>query len=125
VGNPAASTGILCNALWDTGAMHCCISDRAVLALGLQMEDTGAIRSATGLAQVGVYRVNLKLSNDILLPDIQIVTFSAPEDFDVVIGMDVITRGDLAITNAGGKTVFSFRIPPDARHIDFSAGRRG
>ncbi len=27
--------------------------------------------------------------------------------------------GDLAITNAGGKTVMSFRIPSDAFHIDY------
>ena len=30
---------------------------------------------------------------------------------DVLIGMDIITRGDFAITNVGGKTTFSFRIP--------------
>ena len=32
--------------------------------------------------------------------------------------MDIITRGDFAVTNRGGKTTFSFRIPSQA-DIDF------
>ena len=31
--------------------------------------------------------------------------------FDVLIGMDIITLGDFSITNVGGKTIFSFRVP--------------
>jgi len=30
---------------------------------------------------------------------------------DVLIGMDVITQGDFAITNKDGMTTFSFRTP--------------
>jgi len=41
------------------------------------------------------------------------------DEYDVVIGMDVICNGDLAITNKYGKTTFSFRIPSEAE-IDFS-----
>ena len=33
--------------------------------------------------------------------------------------MDIITLGDLAITNAGQQTVVSFRVPSDTRHIDY------
>ena len=33
--------------------------------------------------------------------------------------MDIITRGDLAITNAGGRTVCSFRMPPGLDHVDY------
>jgi len=39
---------------------------------------------------------------------------------DVLIGMDVITTGDLAITNHNGKTTFSFRVTP-REEIDFVA----
>ena len=41
------------------------------------------------------------------------------DEYDVVIGMDVICNGDLAITNQDDKTTFSFRIPSVAE-IDFS-----
>ena len=40
------------------------------------------------------------------------------EDNDIIIGMDTITRGDLAITNKNGETWFSFRIPSQ-EHIEF------
>jgi hypothetical protein len=39
--------------------------------------------------------------------------------YDVVIGMDVIGKGDLAMTNLNDRTTFSFRIP-SAEVIDFS-----
>lgn len=41
------------------------------------------------------------------------------DEYDVVIGMDVICHGDLAITNKDDKTTFSFRIPSETE-IDFS-----
>ena len=41
------------------------------------------------------------------------------EDNDIIIGMDTITRGDLAITNKDGETWFSFRIIPSQEHIEF------
>ena len=30
---------------------------------------------------------------------------------DILIGMSIISQGDFAITNQGGKTTFSFRMP--------------
>ena len=32
-------------------------------------------------------------------------------DFDVIVGMGIITRGDFSITNVNGLTHMSFRIP--------------
>jgi len=37
---------------------------------------------------------------------------------DVLIGMDIINRGDFAVTNKNGKTVFSYRFP-STEQIDF------
>jgi hypothetical protein len=34
--------------------------------------------------------------------------------------MDIITQGDFAITNFGGRTMFSFRLP-SLESIDFEA----
>ncbi len=36
----------------------------------------------------------------------------------MLIGMDIISRGDFAVTNKDGKTTFSFRLPSVAK-IDF------
>ena len=38
--------------------------------------------------------------------------------------MDIICAGDFSITNANGKTVVSYRIPPDAFHIDYVATQK-
>ena len=35
------------------------------------------------------------------------------EDYDVIVGMDVITFGDLLVTNADDKTIFQFRTPSE------------
>lgn len=40
------------------------------------------------------------------------------EDYDLIVGMDVIQNGDLAVTNANETTTFSFRIP-SRKEIDF------
>ena len=41
------------------------------------------------------------------------------DEYDVVIGMDDICKGDLAVTNKDGRTTFSFRIPSE-EEINFS-----
>ena len=40
------------------------------------------------------------------------------EDYDLIVGMDVIQNGDLAVTNFNDITTFSFRIP-SKKVIDF------
>ena len=40
------------------------------------------------------------------------------EDAECLIGMDILTQGDLAVTNFNEKTCVSFRIP-SAQCIDF------
>lgn len=36
---------------------------------------------------------------------------AALKDCDMLIGMDIISQGDFALTNRDGRTVFSFQIP--------------
>jgi hypothetical protein len=39
---------------------------------------------------------------------------------EVLIGMDIISMGDFNISNANGKTLFSFVIPPYKNKISYS-----
>ena len=41
-----------------------------------------------------------------------------PPRSDVLIGMDLISQGDFSVTNKGGSTVFSFRVPSQV-HTDY------
>ena len=42
------------------------------------------------------------------------------QGIDVLIGMDIINRGDFAVSNRNGATSFSFRIP-SVEDFDFAA----
>lgn len=58
---------------------------------------------------------NLYYINIVIPNGIEIINIAASEgklhDFDMLIGMDVIALGDLALTHKNNQTVFSFQIP--------------
>ena len=75
------------------------------------------VHTAGGVRTCNVYIVDLMLPNDVFIPNVQ-VTEADMTTNDVLIGMDIITLGDFALTNFGGKTRFTFSIP-STRVIDF------
>ena len=108
--------------LWDTGATHSAISNRLASEMRLPSEDFARVSTASGILRVPVYLIRLNLPNHFEFEEVEAVEFSwsDEDDCDLIIGMDIMAQGDLAITNFEGKTVFSFRIP--SRHrVDFEA----
>lgn len=105
-------------ALWDTGASGTVISKNVVDKLNLKPIGKAKCFHANGESIVNVYAVNVFLPNQVGFQFIQ-VTEGILAGFDVLIGMDIITLGDFSITNAGGKTMFSFRVP-SIKHIDYT-----
>jgi hypothetical protein len=111
-------------ATWDTGATNTVITSKVVTELGLKPSGKVKVR---GVGPAGTllehdsdtYLVNILLPNNVAVMGVR-VSENAVEGCDVLIGMDVITEGDLAITNHNGKTTFSFRMPP-CDEIDFVA----
>ena len=69
---------------------------------------------------VPVYLVNVVLTNRVQFTGVEVAESKLPNGIDVVIGMDIITRGDFAVTNQSGSTTFSFGIPSQT-DIDFVA----
>jgi hypothetical protein len=65
--------------------------------------------------------VDILLPNMVSVRDVYVTEFIDDGDFDVIIGMDIITCGDFAISNYGRKTVVSFRVPAQNPPIDFRA----
>ena len=105
-------------ALWDTGASASSISERVVEELELIPVSIADNYTAAGIVQVKMYYINMLLPNGILLPEM-FVSCCQLEDIDVLIGMDVICKGDFALTNSDGKTTFSFQVP-SSKKIDFN-----
>lgn len=72
-----------------------------------------------------VYLVAIFLPNKVAFTSVRVTEAPLPTGTDVLIGMDMISQGDFAVTNFGGKTVFSFRIP-SMQTIDYvQAGNKG
>ncbi len=107
-------------ALWDTGATGTVISSNIVKELGLIT--TGKITSngVNGPASVNTYIIDVILPNKVCIESVTVSESAhfGGHGFDVLIGMDIISLGDFAITNEKGITVFSYQIP-SSNEIDF------
>ena len=106
-------------AVWDTGSTGCMVSRRVVDSCKLQETASGPISHVTGTTErIPRYVIDLYLPDGLVIREL-FVALGEFDDCDVLIGMDVITLGDLAVTNAGGQTVFTFRVPSQGG-IDFT-----
>ncbi len=106
--------------IWDTGATLSMVTQRVVDACGLMPIATTAISHAQGMTEdVEVFLVNIGLPNGVGIFGVRVAQAVLP-NVDVLLGMDIISQGDFAITSLGGNTKFSFRIPSQA-NIDFVA----
>lgn len=99
-------------ALWDTGATGSVVTPKIVAALGLKPTGQVKIQHAGGTSDNLTYMVNIALPNNVGVAGMLVSEcVNVAATFDAVIGMDIITAGDFAITNTGNITVMSFRIP--------------
>lgn len=105
------------NAIWDTGAMSSTISTQIVNELKLIPLGQTRVCHADGESLCNYYVVNLLLPNKIEIKMLM-VNDGKLTDTDMLIGMDVISLCDFAITDSGADTKFSFQIPSTI-DIDF------
>lgn len=107
-------------AIWDTGATGSVITVRAAKELGLVPTSKTIVQGVNSRDVKNVYAVSISLPNKVTIPFVNVTECNdLSADYDVLIGMDIMSHGDLAITHSNGQTVFTFRIPSIAR-IDFT-----
>ncbi|MCR5246488.1 MAG: retroviral-like aspartic protease family protein [Paludibacteraceae bacterium] len=104
-------------AAWDTGAQFTVISQRVVDWLHLIPYQDAGIMGIGGLQIVKSYKVTIGLPNGKLVHDVEVYCGDL-EDYDILIGMDIITLTDFCITNKDSKTRFFFRTPSEG-NIEF------
>jgi predicted aspartyl protease len=97
-------------AVWDTGATGSVISQRVVDVCRLKPVGMSQVSTAAGIYLCEVYIINIFLPNQVGFPNVT-VTKANIKTTDVLIGMDLINKGDFALTHQHGNTVFSFRYP--------------
>ena len=104
------------SALWDTGATHSVIQPGLARKLNLIPIDKATVCGINSCEVVNVYWIDICLPNNVSFENVAI----SESDFsggDILIGMDIIQKGDFVISNAQGKTHFSFRIPSHTQPI--------
>jgi hypothetical protein len=107
-------------AIWDTGASSTCISPKISQALGLGAISMATIHAVGSSYDAPVCKIDVILPNGLVVVDVRAVEVRNIQGADMLIGMDIITTGDLAITNADNDTWFSFRFPSARQHIDYA-----
>ena len=100
------------NAAWDTGAQFTLISPRVVEALSLKPNGRESFMGIGGDQEADTYLVHIGLPNGQLKRYVNAYC-SDIDDYDLLIGMDIITQTDFLITNQNGKTTFQFRTPSE------------
>lgn len=105
-------------ALWDTGATNSVVTKATAKKLGLVSIGKTKVFHAGGESTTNVFLVNLFLPNRFLVP-VKVTECDDNTQFGLIIGMDIISRGDFAITNCNGRTAVSFRMP-SLEKIDYN-----
>jgi hypothetical protein len=116
---PPPESGAL-RAIWDTGASGSVVSMGVALKMGLQPVSHIPVATANGKFSAPVFICDIYLPSGVVVPTVEITGGKLGDDLDMLIGMDVITLGDFTITNLGGDTWFTFRIPSMQR-ADYKA----
>jgi hypothetical protein len=121
------------SALWDTGATRSVVTSATAAALGLVPVGRTQVHHAGGTSYSNTYLVNVFLPNNVGVVGVLVSECeNIVDDFGAIIGMDIITQGDLAMTNVNNETCMSFRVPSietidyvvDANRIKFAGVQR-
>lgn len=78
------------------------------------------VRTAAGTGEKNTFIVDIRLPNKIVFKDLMVTDGELGSQFDVLVGMDIISSGDFSISNTSNKTIFTFCYPPlpKAHNID-------
>ena len=110
---------ITVKALWDTGCSGVAISQTVIDSLGLIGNGMTTVFNAGQASQSQYYPISIILPNE---TDVHFLraTLAKTHGFDILIGMEIISMGDFAVTNYEGEKYMTFRIP-SIRREDFVA----
>jgi hypothetical protein len=112
--------------IWDTGATGSVITESTARLLGLQALKRVMVQGVHGNKEVNVYYINITLNNKNITLNTQVTEcdeLSPDNSVGMLIGMNVITMGDFAISNYQGDTIMTFRVP-SLQKIDFVSGMK-
>ncbi|MDR0910007.1 MAG: hypothetical protein LBM77_09615 [Spirochaetaceae bacterium] len=89
-------------ALWDSGATACFISDKFAQKMGFIEEMREPVRSTHAREFHPVYRVDIDFGDGYGISHYKAAGIETGNDFDFIIGMNAIRKGDLLLTDSSG-----------------------
>jgi predicted aspartyl protease len=96
----------------DTGAIVSIVSKNIVKKLDVEPHSYQFMDTASEQKVITpVYRASIILGGQVEITNLMVGDGILPEDEECLIGMDILSLGDLAISHFEGKTCISFRIP--------------
>ena len=111
------------SALVDTGAMRSFVSVEVAKELGLKKAGTAMMSGATSKKPrvITLCRLNVHFPFGYVFDNILVGKMSGivGREYDFVIRMDIISCGDMLITNADCEMILSLRFPPDSERQMF------
>jgi predicted aspartyl protease len=116
----SSSLDLVTDALWDTGANMSAITPEIQQRLKATPIDKKAIAGIHSTQVVDVVYITIELPNKVIKKNIEVVVCNIATNVGMIIGMDIISLGDFALSNGKGQTLFSFAVPPFEEKIDFS-----
>lgn len=116
---PGEQVHFSCNAIWDTGASRSMITQRVAEALSLESLKMQPVTSIGAEEMRPVFSVSVGIAKDLKFVNIPVMGVTKlTEEHDALIGMDIISQLDFAITNFSGNTTHSIRFP-SLHEIDY------
>lgn len=112
--NPINGEKIKTNAIWDTGATNCCITQNVATAIKCPEITKAIVNGVHGEQEVPVYFVKITLNNKSISLNVKVTQcseLSKDGGIGMLIGMDIITLGDFSVSNHNGETFMTFRKP--------------
>ena len=101
------------NALWDTGSTESLISEKIVKMIEPILKNKSKYVTRDVVIECETYAISLSLSDEITFRDVLMKKADlSDKNVDIIIGMDIISRGDFEIRNYNNLVEFAFRIPP-------------
>lgn len=106
------SINICTNCLLDTGATVSCISNEVIDKLKLSICKETMVSDASGLFNAFTYKVNVFLKKDMHFSIEATKLSQFPEEISIgfILGMDILSKGDLLISNSKNYTFMSFTV---------------
>ena len=107
-------------AIWDTGCRVTTISRELAEKLALKSEKSVSVNTVGGVAKNGQHQISLLLPANLFFQNLTVHSGSL-SGCDVLVGLDIISKGSFSISNTQDETIFSFQIPTE-EIIDFQYG---